>query len=97
MWTFDSTSLHPSAMWHQFSIYQKMKTSYAFTADVNDELLQKIITRTFTQGSAILRVTYYNPSGLIVHYLAVKEKVNKIEKKAMLNGFIIYTLSSVDI
>ena len=40
------------------SIYPKIKTGYAFTPDMNDELVEKFINRTFTQGSAISKIKY---------------------------------------
>ena len=39
---------------------------------MNDELVEKFINQTFTQGSAILKIKYYNPKNLIVQHLPVK-------------------------
>ena len=58
---------------------QKIETGYAFTRDMNDELVEKFNNQTFTQGSAILKIKYYNPKNLIVQHLPVEEKVKKIE------------------
>ena len=55
MWDFDCVSLYPSAMCHLNSIYPRIKTGYAFTKDVNDELVEKFNNQTFPQGSAILK------------------------------------------
>ena len=55
------------------SIYPRIETGYAYTKDKNDELLEKFINETFTQGSAILIFSYYNPKNLIVQHLPVKE------------------------
>ena len=97
LWDFDCTSLYPSAMWDKSSIYPKIETGYAFTPDMNDELVEKFNNQTFTQGYAILKIKYYNPKNLIVQHLPVKEKVNKIEINRMRNGYIIQVLTSVDI
>ena len=44
---------------------------------MNDELLEKFNNQTFTQGSAILKIKYYNPKNLIVQHLPLKEKEKK--------------------
>ena len=64
---------------------------------MNDELVEKINTQTFTQGSAILKIKYYNPKDLIVQHIPVKEKEKKIEINRMRNGYITQVLTSVDI
>ena len=97
LWDFDAVSLYPSAMWDEKSIYPRIETGYAFTRDMNDELIEKFNTSNFTQGSAILKIKYYNPKNLIVQHLPIKERVNKIEINCMRNGYIIDTLTSVDI
>ena len=79
------------------SIYPKIETGYAFTRDMNDELVQKFNTGNFTQGSAILKIKYYNPKNLILQHLPVKEREKKIEINRMRNGYIIDHLTSVDI
>ena len=64
----------------KLGMYQKrIETGYAFTKDMNDELVDKFNNQTFTQGSAILKVKFYNPKNLIVQHLPLKEKVKKIE------------------
>ena len=97
LWDFDAVSLYPSAMWDEKSIYPRIETSYAYTPDMNDELVNKFNTDNFNQGSAILKIKYYNPKNLIVQHLPVKEKEQKIEINRMRNGYIIDTLTSVDI
>ena len=97
MWDFDCTSLYASAMWDSKSIYPRIETRYAFTKDMNDALVEMFNNQKFTQGSAFLKVKYYNPKNLIVQHLPVKEKVNKIEVKKIRIGYIIQTLTSVDI
>ena len=97
LWDFDATSLYPSAMWDEKSIYPRIETGYAFTRDMNKFLVHKFIIGNFNQGSAILKIKYYNPKNLIVQHLPVKEKEGKLEINRMRNGYIIDTLTSVDI
>ena len=56
MWDFNCTSLYPSAMWEKLSIYPKIERGYAFTSDMNDELVEKFNNQTFTQGSGIVKI-----------------------------------------
>ena len=79
------------------SIYPRIETSYAFTKDMNDELVEIFKTGIFNQGSSVLKIKYYNPKNLIVQHLPVKEKEKKIEFNCMRNGYIRQTLTSVDI
>ena len=65
-------------MWDENSFYPRIETGYAFTRDTNEELVEKLNTSIFTQGSAILKSKYYNPKNLIVQHLPVKERVKKI-------------------
>ena len=97
LWDFDAVSLYLSAMWDEKSIYPKIKTGYAFTRDMNDEIVEKFNNQISTQGSAILKIKHYNPKNLIVQHLPikVKEKKNKINR--MRNGYIVDYLTSVDI
>ena len=97
LWDFDAVSLYPSAMWDEKSIYPRIETGYAFTTDMNDKLVNKFNNQNFNQGSAILKTKYYNPQNLIVQHLPIKEKEKKIEINSMRNGYIIDTLTSVDI
>ena len=94
---FDCTSLYPSAMWDKSSKFPKIETGYAYTTDMNDELVEKFNNQTFTQGSAILKNKYYSPKNLIVQHIPVKEKVKSIEINRMRNGYITQVLTSVDI
>ena len=97
LWDYDATSLYPSAMWDEKSIYPRIETGYAFTRDMNKILVHRFNNQNFTQGSAILKIKYYNPKNLIVQHLPIKEKEKKIEINRMRNGYIIDTLTSVDI
>ena len=96
---FDATSLYPSAMYDEKSIYPKIETGYAFTEDMNDELVKEFNNQTFNK-SAILKIKYYNPPDIILQHLPVKEEVNagpqghagctnKIEVNRLRNGYII--------
>ena len=96
LWDFDAVSLYPSAMWDEKSIYLRIETGYAFTRDMNNELVGKLNIQIFTQGSAILKIKNYNPKDLIVQHIPIKEKEKKIEINRMRNGYIIDTLTSVD-
>ena len=64
---------------------------------MKDELVEEFNNQTFTQGSAILKIKNYNPENLIVQHLPVKEKEKKIEINRMRNGYIVQTLTLVDI
>ena len=64
---------------------------------MNNFLVQRFNNQTFTQGSAILKNKYYNPKNLIVQHIPIKEKEKKMEFNRMRNGYIIDTLTSVDI
>ena len=97
LWDFDAVSLYPSAMWDEKSIYPKIETGYAYRRHMNDELVNKFNTGNFNQASAILKIKYHNPKNLIVQHLPIEERVNKTEINRMRNGYIIDTLTSVDI
>ena len=100
MMDFDATSLYPSAMWDQNSVYPKIETGFAFKPHMNNVYVEAFNNQTFNQDgdeSAILRIKYYNPRNLIFQHLPVKEKVKNVEVNRMRNGYIIDTLTSVDI
>ena len=63
---------------------------------MNDELVAKFNNQIFTQGSAILKIKYYNPKNLIVQHIPVKEKEKNIENIRMRSGYITQVLTSVD-
>ena len=84
-------------MWDEKSIYPRTGTGYAFTRDMNEELVEKFRTANFTKGSAILKNKYYNPKNLIIQHLPVKEREKKIETTHMRKGYMKDTLTSVDI
>ena len=97
---FDATSLNPSAMWGQNSVYPKIETAFAFKPQMNDVYVKAFNDQTFIEDgneSALLTIKYYNPRDLIFQHLAVKEKVKKIEVDRMRNGNHFDTLTSIDI
>ena len=97
---FDATILYPSAMWDENSVYPKIETVFAFKPHMNDIFVEAFNIQTFNQDgdeSAILTIKYYNPANLIFQHLPVEEKVEKIEVNRMRKGYIIDTLTSVDI
>ena len=72
----------------------------AFKPHMNDVYLEALNNQTFNQDGdefAILTIKCYNPPNLIFQHLPVKEKVKKVEVNRMRNGYIIETLTSVDI
>ena len=95
LWDFDAVSFYPSAMWDPKSIYPKIETVYAYEKHMNDDLVEKINNQTFTQGSAILKIKYYNAKNL--QHLPIKEKEKKFEINRMRNGYITQVTTSVDI
>ena len=100
MMDFDATSLYPSAMWDENSVYLKIESGFAFKPHMNNVNVEAFNNQTFNQDgdqSAILRIKYYNPRNLIFQHLAVKEKVKNVEVNRMRSGYIIDTLTSVDI
>ena len=96
----DATSLYPSAMWDENSVYPKIETGFAFKPDMNDVYVEAFNNQSFSEDggeSAILTIKYHNPPDLIFQHLPIKEKVKKLEVNRMRNGYIIDTLTSVDI
>ena len=93
----EAVSLYPSAMSRPKSIYPRIEAGYAYTPDMNDELVKKFSTQTFTQWSALLKIRYCNSKDLIVHHLPVEEREKKVDINCMRNGFIVDTLTSVGI
>ena len=97
---FDATSLYPSAMWDEKSVYPKIESGFAFKPHKNDVYVEAFNNQSFNddgEESAILTIKYYNPPDLIFQHLPIKEKVNKLEVNRMRNGYIFDTLTSVDI
>ena len=97
LWGFDGVSLYPGAMSDEKSNYPTIETGYAHTPDMNDELVEKFSNQTFTQGSAILKIKYYNLIKLDVQHIPIKEGIHKMEIVRVRNGYIVDTSTSVDI
>ena len=100
MMDFDATSLYPSAMWDENSDYPKIDSGFAVKRHMKNVYVEAFNNQTFNQDgdeSAIFRKKYYNPLDLIFQHLPVKEEFKKIEVNRMKNGYIIDTLTSVDI
>ena len=89
MMDFDATSLYPSAMWDQNSVYPKKESGFAFKPHMKNVYVEAFNNQIFNQDdddSAILRIKNYNPPDLIFQHLPVKEKVKNIEVNRMRNG-----------
>ena len=77
---FDATSLYPSAMWDENSVYPKIETGFAFKPHMNDIYVGAFNNQTFNEDddeSGILTIKYHNPPDLIFQHLPIKEKVKK--------------------
>ena len=90
MMDFDATSLYPSAMWDENSVYPnpKKKTGFGFKPHMNKTYVDAFNNQTFNEDgdeSATIRIKHYNPSDLIFQQLPVKEKVKSIEVKRIRN------------
>ena len=95
---YDATSLYPSAMWDENSVYPKIESGFAFKPHPNDVYVEAFNNKTFNQDgeeSAMLTMKYCNPPNFIFQHLAIKEEVEKIEFNRMRSGYIIDTLTSV--
>ena len=102
MMDFDVKSLYPSAMWDENSVFLnwKLESGFALKPHKKKNCGDAFINQTFNQDgneSAILKMKYYNPPDLIFEHLPIKEKVKNRKNNRMRNGFIIDTLTSVDI
>ena len=78
----------------------KIEVRFAFKPHMNDVYVEAFNNQTFNRDgdeSATLRIKYYNSPDLIFQHLPVKGKVKNIEVNRMRNGYIIDTLTSVDI
>ena len=86
-------SLNPSALSNEKGIYP-IETGYAFTLDRIRDLAEK-----FNNQTSHTEVQFYNfnPKNLIAQHIPVKGNVNKTKVNRMRNGFIVDTLTRVDI
>ena len=74
---FDATSLYPSAMWDENSVYPKIESGFDFKPYMNDVYLKSLNDQTFNQEgdeSAILKIKFYDPPNLNFQHPPVKEK-----------------------
>ena len=97
---FDATSLYPSAMWDENSVYPKIVTGIAFKPNMSKTYVDAFNNQTLNEDgneSAMSKIKCYNPPDPIFQHLTVKEIVKNIEVNRMRNGYIIVTLTSVDI
>ena len=87
-------------MWEEKSVFLKIEIGFAFKPYMNDVYVEAFNNQTFNRDgdeSAIIIIKYHNPPHLIFQHLPVEEKVEKTEVNRMRNGYIIDTLTSVDI
>ena len=56
LWEYDANGLYPSATWYESSIYPRIETRYAFTKDMNNDLVEIFNNGNFSQGGAILKI-----------------------------------------
>ena len=99
MMDFDATSLYPSAMWDENSVYPKKETVFAIKFHMNNVYVKAFNNQIFNRygnESAILKLRYYNPLDLIFQVLPVKEKDKNIEVNRKKNGKINDKLTTVD-
>ena len=71
---FDATSLYPSAMWDENSVFPRIDSGLVFKSHMNNTYVDAFIGQTFNENgnkSAILRLKKYNPSKLIFQHLPV--------------------------
>ena len=100
MMDFAATSLCRSAMYDEKSVYPKIDCGFAFETHMNDiyvEALNNQFSNQEGKESAVLKTKYYNPPYLIFQHLPVKEKVKNIEVNRVRNGYIVDTLTRVEI
>ena len=96
---FDATSLYPSAMYNEKSVYTKIESRFAFKPYMKDVYLESINNQFFSPDGkvrAFLIIKYYYSPDLINEHLPVKEKVKNINGNGMRDGHVIDTLTSVD-
>ena len=74
---FDATSLYPSAMWDENSVYPKIETGFAFKPHMNDVYVEAFNNQSFNEDgdeSAILTIKYHNPPDFNIYQLKKKVK-----------------------
>ena len=97
----DATSLYPSAMWDEDSVYPKIESGFGFEElQMNDRFVTDLNNQIFDKdgnGSALLKTIFYNPPSLIFQHLPAEEKVENIEVNRVRIGYVSDVLMSVDI
>ena len=61
---FDATSLYPSAMWDEDSVYPEIEKGFGFKSHMIYVYVEAFNSQTVNQDgdeSAILKIKYYNP------------------------------------
>ena len=97
---FDATSLYLFARWDENSVSPKMETGFSFKSYMKNVYVEAFNIQTYkpdVNESAILKLKNCKPPDLLFHYLPVTGKVKNIEVSCMRNGYMIDTLTSVDI
>ena len=97
---FDATSLYPSAMWDNLSLYPKTETIYTFKPYMNDVFVNNFNNQTSNHDGNenafskkyILQSIKSNISTFTNYRKSFKKEVNRKR-----HGYIIDTLTSVDI
>ena len=100
MLDFDATSLYRSSMCNEHSVYPKIDSGFAIKPNMNDAFVEAFNNQTFNQHGkeiAFLKMKNYSSPNLIFEHFPVKEQVKNIEVNRMRNGYIIDTLTKVEI
>ena len=100
MMDFDATSIYPSAMWEEKPVYPKKGSGFAFKPHLKDAYVEAFTNQSINQDgneSALIGIHFYYPPEFISQHLAVRVKVGRRKLNRMRNGYIIDTLTSVDI
>ena len=72
---FNSTSMYPTAMWDEKSVYPKLKSGFVFKEYITDVYVEAFNNQTFHQDfieSVILKIKFCIPPNLIFQHLPVK-------------------------
>ena len=96
MLDFDATSLYPSAMLDENSVYCKIEIGFSLKLRMKDVYVEAIKNEIFNQygnENAILKIKYYIAHDITFQHLPVKEEFKNIEVNRMKNCFIIDTLT----
>ena len=100
MMDFDAISFYPGAIYDEISVYPETESGFVFKPYMNIIYVEVSNNQTFNQDgneSANLKSKNYILHDCIFQQLPVKEEVKNIELNRMGNGYIIDTLTSVDI